>query len=112
MRLGANRLGSNPSVTDLLSSCEESVYLSVSLPTVLLGFSFMGFDLFATFDFYLFGAGPFFPSVSVKLSTMCLWIFVRDFRHYRKSNLAGTKLISFIGREMIPNICLHPRLEF
>lgn len=100
MRLGANRLGSNPSVTDLLSSCEESVYLSVSLLTVLLGF-----DLFATFDFYLFGAGPFFPSVSVKLTTMCLWIFVRDFRHYRKSNLAGTKLISFIGREMIPNIC-------
>lgn len=39
----------------------RSVFLSLSLPTVLLVFSFMYFDLFATFDFYLFGTCRSFP---------------------------------------------------
>ena len=45
-----------------------------------------------------------FPSVSIKFSTMRLWIFMRDFSCYHKSNVAGRKWISFLGGEMIPNI--------
>lgn len=75
----------------------------VSLPTVLLGFSFMYFDLFIPLTFISLEPdhlSHYFCKVQYNVS-----LDLRErLRCYHNSNLAGKKLISFLGRELIPNI--------